>query len=128
MRKKSRAIKGTTRVDHLETWFYGDNEKIESFMHEMSRKVINTPKLLSFNWLKKQNLREVRKALRNHNLRRFLDMNGNIFPNLVKVFYTNLIVDGENMYSHVKRINMKITLVLWTAIIGLNFSGARVSK
>jgi len=63
-RKKSRAIKETTWGDHLETWFLGGNEKIESFVHEISREVINTPKLLSFNWMKEQNLKEVRKVLK----------------------------------------------------------------
>ena len=84
-RKKSHAIK---RVGHLENVFL-----------EISRKVINTPKLLSFNWLKEQNLKEVRKALKDQKLRKFLEMYGNTYPDLVKVFYTNLLVDGENMYS-----------------------------
>ena len=127
-RKKSRAIKGTTRVGHLETWFSGDNEKIESFLHEMSKKVINTSELLSFKWLKEQNLKEVRKTLKNHKLQRFLDLNGNTFPDLVKVFYTNLFVNGENMYSHVKGMDMEVTPVVWTAITRLKFFGARVSK
>jgi len=39
-------------------------------------------------------------------------MNGNTFPDLVKVFYTNLTIDGENMYSHVKGVDMVITLVV----------------
>jgi len=67
-RKKSRATKGVTRVGHLETWFSDHNEHIKSFMHEISRKSINIPKLLSFNWLKEQNLKEVRKALKNQKL------------------------------------------------------------
>ena len=30
-------------------WFSGDDEKIENFLHEASRKTINNPKLISFN-------------------------------------------------------------------------------
>jgi len=71
-RKKYRATKGTTKAGHLETWFSGDNEKIESFLHEMNIKVFYTPKLLSFNWLKEQNLKVVRKALKNQKLQRFV--------------------------------------------------------
>jgi len=37
---------------HLENWFSGDDEKIEKFLHETSRKAINNPKLITFNWLK----------------------------------------------------------------------------
>jgi len=35
-------------------------------------------------------------------------MSGNTYPNLVKVFYTNLLIDGENMYSHVKGVDVVI--------------------
>jgi len=60
-RKKSHATK---RVGHLETWFSGDNEKIEKFLYESSQKAINNPKLISFNWLKEQNLKDVRNSLK----------------------------------------------------------------
>jgi len=75
-----------------------------------------------------KNLKEVRKALKDQNLKGFLKMNGNTFLGLVKVFYTNLIVDGENMYSHVKGVEMEITPTVWTTITGLKFSGARINK
>jgi len=122
---KSRAIK---RAGHLENWFSGDNDNIEKFMLEISRKVINTPKLLSFNWLKEQNPKEVKKDLKDQKQRRFLEMSRNTYSYLVKVFYTNVLVDGENMYSHVKWVDMEITLVVWNAIIGLKYSGVRINK
>jgi len=127
-RNKSCSIKGTTRAGHLETWLSGENEKNESFRHEMSRKVINTPKLLSFNWLKEKKLKEARKALKNKNLWRFLEINGNTFLDLVKVFYTNLTDDGENMYLYVKGVDMEITHAMWIAITGLKLSIARINK
>jgi len=37
-------------------------------------------------------------------------MSGNIYLDLVKVFYTNLHIDGENLSSHVKRVDKEITL------------------
>jgi len=55
-------------------------------------------------------------------------MNGNIFPDLVKEFYTNLTFKGEKMSSHVKGVDMEITLVVWTPFTGLRYSGAKVSK
>jgi len=54
----------------------------------MSRKATNTPNLLSFNRLKEENLKEVKKPLKNQKHQRFLEMNGNMFPNFVKVLYT----------------------------------------
>ena len=55
-------------------------------------------------------------------------MFGNNFPNLVKVFYTNLLVDGENMYSYVKGLDMEINSNVWTAITGLKYSKVRIKK
>jgi len=40
----------------IEAWFFGDNEWIDFFLHEMGRKIINTPKLNSFNWPKEKNM------------------------------------------------------------------------
>jgi len=48
-RMKTGAVK---RGGHLKNWFSGDDEKIEKFLHESSRKTINNPKLITFNWLK----------------------------------------------------------------------------
>jgi len=48
----------------LEGWFLGDNELIEKYRFETSRKVINNPKVLSFSWLKSQKLDDVRKLLK----------------------------------------------------------------
>jgi len=58
---KTRVLK---RSGHLEAWFSGDDEKIEKFLHESSRKAIKNPKLISFNWLKGQNFNVVRNVLK----------------------------------------------------------------
>ena len=47
---------------HLEGWFSGDNELIERYRFETNKKVINNPKVVSFDWLKSQKLDNVRKA------------------------------------------------------------------
>jgi len=83
-------IRGVKRGGRLESWFSGEEEKIEKYLHETSRKVINNPKLISFNWLKEQKITEVRSLLKEQLLKRFLEMSGNIYTNLVRVFYTNL--------------------------------------
>ena len=70
----------------------------------------------------------MRNALKEHKVRRFLKMYGNKYPDLVKIFYTNLLIDGENMYSHVKGIDMEITSAVWTAITGLKYTGLRIKK
>ena len=38
-----------------------------------------------------------------------MEITVNIYPNLVKVFYTNLTFDGNSLVSHVKGVDMIIT-------------------
>ena len=40
-------------------------------------------------------------------LKRFLELTGNINPDLVKVFYTNFHFDGDSLVSHVKGVDIK---------------------
>jgi len=54
-------------------------------------------------------------------------MSGNIYRDVVKVFYTNLHIDGENLCSHVKGIDMEITPDVWTALTGLKYAGLRIN-
>jgi len=41
--------KGVKRSGRLEGWFAKEDEKIEKYLHETSRKAINNPKLVTFN-------------------------------------------------------------------------------
>jgi len=68
--------------------------------------------------LKEQKLTEVRDLLKEQLLKRFLQMSGNIYANLVRVFYTNIQIVGDNLCSHVKRVDLEITHEVWTAITG----------
>ena len=38
----------------LESWFSGEFELIEQFLHETSRKIVKTPKFVSFTWMKQR--------------------------------------------------------------------------
>ena len=115
-RVKTRAVRSGGR---LEGWFSGDNYLIERYRFETSTKVINNPKVVSFNWLKIQKLDNVRRLLKDQSLRKFLEMMGNIYPYLIRVFYTNLKFEGNNLVSHVKGVDMEITYDVWTAVAGL---------
>ena len=52
---------------------------------------------------------ESRSLLKEQMLKRFLEMSGNIYPDLVRVFYTNFQIIGDNICSHVKGVDMEIT-------------------
>ena len=82
-RVKTRAVRSRGRLENL---FSGDNELIEKYRFETSTKVINNPKVVSFNWLKSKKLDNIRKLLKDQLLRRLLEVKGNIYPDLIRVF------------------------------------------
>ena len=80
---------------HLESWFSGDAEQMQTYIHSYSRKSLIAPKFVTSKWLKDQQLDEIIGILNHQKLRKFLGMNGCIYPDLVKVFYTNLQFDAK---------------------------------
>ena len=112
----------------LEGWFAGNEEGINAYIHETSRKQINIPKVLDFNWLKAEKLAETRAVLKLQKLKKLLELTGNVYPDLVKVFYTNLTLDGKNIVSYVKGIKMKITSEVWNSVAGIKYAGLKVEK
>jgi len=122
---KTRVVRSGGR---LEGWFSGDNELIEKYRFETSRKVINNPKGVSFGWLKSQKLDDVRRLLKEQLLKRFLEMKRNIYQDLIRVFYTNLKFEGNNLVSHVKGVDTEITHEVWAAMTGLKYARLRINK
>jgi len=94
----------------------------------MSKKQINIPKFLESSWLKTENLNETRSALKHQRLKQLLEMTSNVYPDLVKVFYTNLTLDGKNLVSYVKGIKMKFTNEVWNLVAGIKYAGLKVGK
>jgi len=124
-RIKSRGVKSSGKP---EGWFVGDTNVINKYLLETSRKNVNTPKVVSFTWMKQQKLDSVTSVLKEKKLKRFLELTGNIYPDLVKVFYTNLSFDGDSFVSHVKGVDMVITSEVWSAVTGLKSYGLRINK
>jgi len=71
---------------------------------------------------------DVRRLLKEQLLKRFLEMKGNIYSDLIRVFYTNLKFEGNNLVSHVKGVDMEITHEVWAAVTGLKYAGLRINK
>ena len=107
-RVKTRAVRSGGR---LEGRFSSENDLIERYRFETSTKVINNPKVVCFDWLKSQKLDNVRRLSKDQSLRKFLEMKGIIYPNLIRVFYTNLKFEGNNLVSHVKGVDVEITMM-----------------
>jgi len=127
-RKKKSKEQSNNSQGILENWFVGDSVAMTRFIHETSRKQINVPKVLDFSWLREENLTEARTFLKHQKLKSFLEMTGNVYPDLVKVFYSNLEQDGKNLVSYVKGVKLKITREIWSSVGGIKYSGLKVSK
>jgi len=78
--------------------------------------------------MKEQKLIKVRSLLKEQMVKRFLKMSRNIYPDLVKVFYTNFHIIGDKICSHVKGVVVEITQEVWTTITGLKHAGLRINK
>jgi len=115
-------------LNYLDRWFVGNQESIEEYYKLYSRKIITTPKVLSLEWLKEEKLDEVREMLKFQKLDRFLKLTGNTYPDLVKVFLTNMWYDEENLYSQVKGIDIAMNEEVWLSVTGLRNDGATVSR
>ena len=48
-------------------------------------------------------------------------MKGNIYPDLIRIFYTNLKFEGNNLVSHVKGVDMEITHDVWATVTRLKY-------
>ena len=70
----------------------------------------------------------MRSLLKEQRLKCFLKLTENIYPDLVKVFYTNLQFNGDSLVSHVKGVDMVITNDVWAAVDGLKFSGVKINR
>jgi len=55
-------------------------------------------------------------------------LNGNTYPDLVKVFLTNMWYDEENLYSQVNGIDMVMNEEVWLSVTSLRNDGVVVSR
>ena len=73
-------------------------------------------------------LLEVSELMEYQGLEWFLGLTGNVFPDLVKVFFTNLKVKEDKSESRVKEVTMKITPSIWMTVVWLKCEGLKISK
>ena len=78
--------------------------------------------------MKQKKLDSIRSVLKEQKLKRFMEITGNIYLDLVKEFYTNLTFDGDSLISHVKCVDMVITNEVWSAVTGVKSSGIRINR
>ena len=103
-------------------------ESINEYHREFSHKTFVNPKFLRMEFLRNENLNQVVDILKFQKLERFVKLSGNIYPDLVKVFLTNLWIDDGVIYSQVKGVDMAITDEVWLSVAGLRDAGTIVSR
>jgi len=74
----------------LTRWFGGNMESINEYHREFSQKTFVNPKFLRMEFLRNENLNQVVDMLKFQKLERFVKLSRNIYPDLVKVFLTNM--------------------------------------
>lgn len=105
-----------------------NQDQIDIYLHEFSMKIINSSKFLRFEWLEQEEMNDVRRMLKHQNLEKFLNLTGNIYPNLVRVIFASLTFEGHLMWSHVKGVDRNITPAIWITLTGLKNARRKVGK
>jgi len=70
----------------------------------------------------------VNELLKHQKLEGFLNLSRNLYPDLVKVFLTNLWFDDDVIYFQVKGVDMAITNEVWLAVTDLRNAGKTVGR
>jgi len=136
-KKRSKPSRGTSicaveeevrENGHTEKWFSGNHDQIAFYLHEVSKKVTHNPKFLRVEWLEGKSKQCEVYAHASEKLENFLNRTKNLYPDLVRVFFTNPSFEDEVMYSHAKGVDMEITPAVWTVVAGLKNTRRIVGK
>jgi len=109
----------------IEAWFEDHEDNIQVFLIEINRKQIRIPKVLRFSWLRAKGFESLFQQLKHQTLKSFLELSGKIYPDLVKVFFTNLEFKNDVLLSSIKGVHMEIKKKAWKDVVGLK---SRVCK
>jgi len=66
--------------------------------------------------------------LKTEQLLKVIGLTSNIYPDLVKVFFTNLEMKEDRMKTRFKGVTMNITSSTWMEVAGIRYSGLKVEK
>jgi len=112
----------------IEAWFEDNEDNIEGFLIEMNNKQIRIHKVLRFSWLTVEGFQSLFQQLKHQKLKSFLELSGKIYPNLVKVFFTNLEFKNDVLMSSIKGVRMEINKKAWKDVVALKSRGVQVRK
>ncbi|KOM48407.1 hypothetical protein LR48_Vigan07g211100 [Vigna angularis] len=116
---KGKEIAVTRGVD-LEGWISDDDTR-ERFLRGRV-KIVVTPKHLDLKLFEKEGF-QFPGWLETQELSTIVQMKGDWFPNLVRVFYHNLKIVNDDIWSRVKGVNIHTDNDVWLQVVGLKAEG-----
>jgi len=84
--------------------------------------------VLRFSWLRAEGFESLFQQLKHQKLKSFLELSGKIYPDLVKVFFTNLEFKNGVLLSSIKGVRMEINKRAWKDVVGLKPRGLQMRK
>jgi len=90
-----------------EAWFEDHEDNIQVFLIEMNKNHISIPKVMRFSWLRAEGFESLFQQLKHQKLKSFLELSGKIYPDLVKVFFTNLEFKNDLLLSNIKGVQWR---------------------
>ncbi|KOM55292.1 hypothetical protein LR48_Vigan10g118400 [Vigna angularis] len=85
-------------------------------------KIVVTPKHLDLKLFEKEGF-QFPRWLKTQELSKLVQMKGDWFPNLVRVFYHNLKIVNGDIWSKVKGVNIHLDNDMWFQVVGLKAEG-----
>ena len=112
----------------IEAWFKDHEDNTQVFLIEMNKKEISIPKVLRFLWLRVEGFESLFQKLKHQRLKSFLELSRKIYPDFVKVFFTNLEFKSDVLLSSIKGVRMKTNKKAWKDVVGLKSRRVQVRK
>ncbi|KOM25851.1 hypothetical protein LR48_Vigan197s002000 [Vigna angularis] len=104
-------------------WFSDDDQRTD-FICQWSYKEVIKHKCMSILFFRNEGFL-FQKWLEKAGLTKFVELQGDCYPNLVKVFYSNLKKEGNCLTSRVKGVNINIDPLIWKYVAGFQEGGMK---
>jgi len=119
-RKRVKRMATKQRDPNIDGWI-SDHDAQENFNDSFrNRKIINH-KHVELPFFRTHGF-AFPELISSQHLETFVQLTGDIYPDLVRVFYINLACEEDLLTSHVKGVNIALTPDVWTSIVGFRIS------
>lgn len=121
--KRMKKVARRSRAPTLEGWI-SDYEEQTNFVNLWRTRKIIPHKYISTRFFRREGF-SFQNWLNNQGLNTFVELTGEWYPDLVRVFYSNLKISDGTLCSRVKGIDIKLTEEVWESIAGFRAGGEK---